>query len=353
MKPYGLMADIHLHNWSAFSTTREDGKNSRLEQLLMEIERCADTVAEEGGDTLIIAGDLFHTRGSLPPSVLNPTIDLFDRLYKAGFKIIILAGNHDLEGKHSENLTSAVTTLRSVGCHVVNSIEDGVLPMDVVLVPWIDKVADLKETLKLVAAGTTDVCNKDLIIHAPIDGVIVGLPDHGLDADWLFSLGFNRVFSGHYHNHCEFDKRRVWSIGALAHHTWSDVGSKAGFLIVKQDTVKWYKSHAPEFVEITAATSMEDIPLLADGNYVRAKINSTKSKDTEELRSYLEDNGAAGVVILAQKEAATRVRGGSTITAGASMAVSVNDFIKAQGYKNHEKLALTCQDILNEVRGAE
>lgn len=353
MKPYGLMADLHLHNWSAFATVEGDGVNSRLGMLLKDICRCAEETRKAGGDTVVVAGDMFHVRGSIAPSVLNPVMDCISSLIKGGIKFVILAGNHDLEGKESNRLGSAITALEGLGCKIVNTFDYGLRCMDrIVLIPWTPKISDLKALIEKARDADPDPSDIDLILHAPIDGVIPGLPDHGLTADWLGSMGFRSVYSGHYHHHKEFD-HNVFSIGALAHHTWSDVGSKAGFLVVGSTGPKWFKSHAPEFVEIHGGTDPDEIPLLVDGNYVRAKINSTKTKDVEELRGYLESCNAKGVVILAQKEATASVReGGSTIKAGASLEVSVTDFIKAQGYANADKLAILCQEILTDVRSA-
>jgi len=350
MRPYGLMADAHLHNWSAFASVEESGVNTRLQLLLNDIRRCADEVKKAGGDTVVIAGDVFHVRGSIAPSVLNPTLDTFRDLIREGVRFVVLAGNHDLEGKESNRLGSAITALEGIGCNVVNTHSAGLMMLDrTVLIPWTQKIDELKVRIEKARDADPRPEEVDLILHAPIDGVIMGLPDHGLSPTWLSAQGFRRVFSGHYHHHKRFGN--VWSIGALAHHTWSDVGTKAGFLVVG-DEVKWHKSHAPEFVEINGATDPDDIPLLVDGNYVRAKINSTKQKDVEELRAYLTSCGAKGVVILAQKDATVAARSGSTISAGASLEVSVTDFIKAQSYANADKLAILCNDILTEARAA-
>ena len=109
MKPYGLMADLHLHNWNAFASVGESGVNARLQLLLNEIRRCADEVKKAGGDTIVIAGDVFHVRGSIAPSVLNPTLDTLRHLISGGIRFVILAGNHDLEGKESNRIGSAIT----------------------------------------------------------------------------------------------------------------------------------------------------------------------------------------------------------------------------------------------------
>ncbi len=346
MKPYGLCADLHFHPWSAFATTNSEGLNGRLMFLLDEMNRMAMEVRKAGGDTIYAAGDIFHVRGSIAPLVLNPVKDCFKSIIDSGINIVLVAGNHDAELKDVTRLSSAITALEDIGCVVIN--EPGRIG-DLVLVPWLKSVEELKKTLEDCEADE----RTDLIIHAPIDDVIPGLPSHGLDADYLDKLGFRRVFAGHYHNHKDFGNG-VYSIGALAHHTWSDVGSKAGFLIVSESEVKWFKSHAPEFIEVTEGMDKETIEMLVDGNYVRAKLNTSRQSEVEEARSFLMDCGAKGVVILAQKEESAIKRTGSAIVkAGMTLDASVGDFIKTTGYKNPAELAVLCGDILAEARAVE
>jgi DNA repair exonuclease SbcCD nuclease subunit len=356
------MADLHAHNWSAFSKVDEKGVNSRLAALLSELSRCAEETKKAGGDMMIIAGDIFHVRGSIAPSVLNPVMDALRAIRQKGLgNIVILAGNHDLEGKESDRVSSAITALEGAGCKVVNSTHTGLEALErVVLIPWIPKIEDLKAAITAAALADTNPREVDLIIHAPVDGVIEGLPDHGLSPEWLAQTGFRRVFSGHYHHHkLLYDGETgtygtdVYSIGAVAHHTWSDVNSKAGFLIVSDAGVKWFKSHTPEFIEISGETDPSEIPLIVDGNFVRAKISSSKQSEVEELRSYLMDSGAAGVVLISQKESSVTARTGSTVKSGTSVEMSVGEFIKAQSYANPEELARLCAGILSDARSVE
>lgn len=348
MKPFGLIADTHNHNWTAFAALTADGVNSRLNEILNETVRCAVSVRKAGGDTIIHGGDLFHVRGSVAPSVLNPTLATYRELIKQGFKIIINAGNHDLEGKEATDLGSAITALREVGCTIIN--EPTYLEKEgLVLVPYINDVKGLKATLEKLQ-DETDAPNSQLIIHAGIDGVIKGLPDHGLSADYLSKLKFDQVFAAHYHNHKKLADN-VWSIGALTHQTWSDVGSKAGFLVVSDEGVKWFASHAPSFIDIDERTDMANIPLLVDGNYVRAKVYSSKESEIAEFREMLVKAGAKGVNLICQPATgATRVA--STIKAGASLEVSVQDYVKSADFGHKDKVGLICQDILTEARGS-
>jgi DNA repair exonuclease SbcCD nuclease subunit len=337
---YGLMADIHFHNWSAFSSINATGVNSRLQVQIDEVKRCADEVKKAGGNKLVIAGDVFHVRGSLAPTVLNPVMDLFNGLTDDGFEIEILAGNHDLEGRNADRVSSAITTLERAGCKVINSPTSDSTYLS--YVPWFNSVKELKEILDTASPVATG----DLILHAPIDDVIIGLPSHGLTASYLAKLGFSRVFSGHYHNHKDFENG-VYSIGALTHHTWSDVGSKAGFLIVTDKLVTWRKSHAPAFVDIHGDTPEEDVPLMVDGNYVRIKTTESNLAKLDELRAWLKECGAIGVIIQSVKVSKeTRT---TSVKSGLTLEASVKSFIDTGEFENKSELAINCARLLEEV----
>lgn len=357
-KPFGLLADLHQHNWQSFSTVNESGINSRLEMLHDEIKRCAVETRKAGGDTIYVAGDVFHVRGSIAPSVLNPTLDVFRALVSDGFIVRLIPGNHDLESKHSKRISNAVTSLEGAGvkvCHEpilfadVDDTSAAMMP-DVLVIPWFDKIAELKTILEGYAGASGMSSTTTLILHAPIDGVIGGLPAHGLTPEYLAGLGFKRVFAGHYHHHKDFENG-VISIGALAHHTWSDVGSKAGFLVVSDGDVRWFKSHTPEFVDLVAAVDESEAEIMAEGNYVRARITSSKTKDINELREWLMKCGAKGVVIQTIKETTSARVGGvaHTVGAGASVETSIADYVKSQEFPNGERVQIECQKILAEV----
>ena len=359
-KPYVLVSDIHFHNWASFAETLPDGTNSRLRILINEMHRACDELLAAGGDTMRIAGDVFHVRGSIAPSVLNLVIDFVVEAEKKGVKIEIIAGNHDLEGKHSENVGNAVRTLTNYPNVTVIELPRVDVSEGVVMVPWVDNLDDLRNTLQSLAeeitSGSGNPAEFDVIIHAPLNGVIVGLPDKGLTTEELVALGFKRIFAGHYHNHKELAPNfAVTSIGALAHHSWSDVNTKAGFLLVQGDSVKWFKSHAPEFVDIADGTTEEEMMFLADGNYVRAHVTDSKVSTIEQVRETVKSWGAKGVVIRHVKAASVTREGavGASIKSGASVHESVSEFVNARhaewAKEKVDTLNQYCQQILAEA----
>lgn len=352
--PYALISDAHMHAWSRFASINPHGVNTRLEIVLNEISRACETLGKLGGRRVRLAGDLFHVRGEIKPSVLNPVLLRIRHLRAAGFEFEAIPGNHDLEGKESDQIGNALGALRDVG--VIVHDETAIIKEHgaVVMVPWFNSIEDLREELGEIAEklGNAIECY-DLIIHAPVNGVIMGIPDHGLSGEELAGLGFKRVFAGHYHDHKEVAPG-VFSIGALTHQTFSDIGTKAGFLIVDDEDVRFHASHAPNFVEITPDTDPDEIPLIADGNYVRLKLQDVTEAQIKEAREELESYGAAGVVINATRSTKAPSREGVASGRGASLDASVEDFIKHKGYETGEALSKRCADILNEAReGAE
>ncbi|MEZ2310842.1 hypothetical protein AB6809_29780 [Paraburkholderia sp. RCC_158] len=352
MTPYGLLSDTHNHSWSAFASVGSDLVNTRLTTILDETERCAVEVKNAGGNTIYHGGDLFHVRGSIPPSVLNPTRARFEHIYRThGVKFRLLPGNHDLEHKHSNAVGNSVEAMRSEWVEVDHDVREHAEHM-VVQVPWIERVEDLKAKLLSIAEGLGDngvIADYDLIIHAPIDGVIAGLPDHGLTGEWLAELGFKRVFAGHYHNHKEIVPGKVWSIGALTHQTWGDVGSKAGFLIVSDGEVKWHSTRAPQFVDIEANMDPTEVSLRCDGNYIRVKVQNAKPSEVSAIRDGLMKHGALGVNVNVVKVATTGRPTVSTVKAGASVEVQVTDYIKGASFEHSELVAQAAINVLAEA----
>lgn len=349
---YGICADAHLHNWTAFASHEADSTNTRLKIQLAELERAAQETVDAGGKRLVIAGDFFHVRGSVAPSVLNPALETLKRI-AAKVEVIVLAGNHDLEHRKADTIGNAVRALDMFGVSVIDTPR-WVQELKLAFVPWVEKVDDLRNIIADLAVKISEVggdpSSVDLILHAPIDGVIERLPEHDLTVEELEDLPFKRVFAGHYHHHKVMGRHnKVISVGALTHHTWSDVGSKAGFLLVGENEVTYRASRAPNFIDATAANTEDELALLADGNYVRARITSSKVEDVEAMRSFLTKAGARGVTIQTVKTArVTRAEGKGTasIEAGASIEVSVAEFVKSKDYPSAEEVIRQSLEVL-------
>ena len=345
------MADLHCHNWSAFSNVDVDlGINNRLMHILDELKRCAAEVLKAGGDTIIIAGDMFHVRGNVSPSVFNPIKYTLASLRDDGIKFQIIAGNHDLQSKESEALGSSVNMLREDSVKIYH--RRGIVnnPVTVILIPWHSTVPLYKEAINETVGIYHDPAQRaaiDLIVHLGIDGSLPYDDGHNVKADWLRNLGFKRVFSGHFHNHKNFGNG-IYSIGSPTHHSFRDVGTKSGFMIVHQDSEKWFSSRAPHFIDIDGSEDHAMLPFIVDGHYVRAKTNFDTPKEIEDAREMLITYGALGVQIVNATSNLSSVRSGTSVKTIDDLDSSVVNYINEQTLRS-DAISL-CADILKEAR---
>lgn len=350
-----IISDTHHHAWTHFAHTVEDGRNSRNEIIIEETRKAAHVLKEKGGNTIIHAGDIFHTRGKLQPSILNPVIELYEELVAEGFDIHVIPGNHDMEANSSGRYTNAVTALRGIGVKIYERTTYSE-ELNILFIPWLPKVQDYRDALadfEESGSGTYDV-----VTHSPLNGVIEGLPNNGLSAEELFEYGDMRTFfTGHYHNHKCYDDdaadQQVVSIGALTHQNFGDIKSLAGYLIYDKDREEFehFETDAPKFKHFD--TDLHDFDEYDFRNaYVRVKTDFTDDKDLRELKKMIEDEGACGVILMPVKKASTVERTEVT-TSHMSMQASVVEFIGLKDIENKEDVTAKALDVLSQVEESE
>lgn len=356
MTPFGIISDVHAHSWNQFSKILPSGVNSRLQDILNSVFASAVDVKACGGQTLYIAGDLFHVRGSVSPKVLNPTKDLFEKITGMGVEIRVLTGNHDLESRDSESLSNACEALSPIeGVKVISSMtifhDD-----NMVMVPWYDSLDDVRKHINAALEEIDDLgdvpSNYSLMIHAPVNGVLIGIPDHGFYWKELERFGFKRVFSGHYHNHKKFEGE-VYSCGALTHQTWNDIGTRAGHMIVDDSGVTHTKSAAPEFRDYDISWDDDTAAENCKGNFIRVRLGEADEDEITMIRDHIVGLGALGCLVQAipvPKGTAT-ARTATTATSKApTVRESIGEWIKnnaaAMTQVEVEKL---CSEIMLEV----
>lgn len=354
---FAILSDIHAYGSTVYSGTGVDGVNIRLQLILDELLRAANTLVAEGGRTIFIAGDIFHTRGSIDPEVLNPLRDTVEQILNLGIDIHAIPGNHDLKSKDSRKLSSQIENLAQISIaggmfRCYNEVTSLQVDGDWFgFVPWRSSNKDLLDDLTSLSAHP-NAAQMHVFIHAGIDGVLSGMPAHGLtDAD-LAAFGFRRVYAGHYHNHVVFPGNKVVSIGATTHHNWGDVGTRAGFLIVEDDTVTFHDTQAPKFADLTGMDELE-MELECRGNYVRFRGPSMTQTEINELRDQFRKWGALGVSIEVPK-ATVAARPSASASKGLTIDQSVANFVDTAKTippsVDREKLKKRCQQILDESR---
>jgi DNA repair exonuclease SbcCD nuclease subunit len=352
---YIVTSDLHLHAWSVFSHHTPEGINNRLAITLAELERAAAHAVKQDNPLMVIAGDIFHQRGVLDPEVLNPTRASFQRILAMGVSIIAMPGNHDLKSRETHELSSSIQNLVQFDIETMSDFkiynEPSVITTGgktIGLIPWFDTAEGLRLALETMAA-CADAPNMDVFIHAGIAGVLPGLKG-ALTPAYLQSLGFKRIFAGHYHNHKDLGGG-VYSIGASTHHNWGDVSSLAGYLEVSDARVTFHDTLAPKFVDISGMDE-DDIQLEAPGNYVRFRGAAMTQDDIKELQGELKKMGALGVSIQVPR-AVVSARAASP-TSSRTLDQSIADYVDADLEVSlnvdRKEVASRAAAILNDVR---
>ncbi|MEQ4626754.1 metallophosphoesterase family protein [Providencia manganoxydans] len=356
---YGLISDTHYHIWDAFSKTSHDGMNSRLKIQLDATKEAAIAAKNAGAKALFHGGDVFHVRGSIAPTVLHYTSELYDWIINTlGLDMYILAGNHDLETNDSVFAANASASFTKIGAHIICSQTPQTFDIGGVkvhMVSWYNDHKSLLNTIKELSKTLDPTVPNDLIIHTSINKAIPGMPDVGMEAEEFKGLGFRYVLSGHYHNHKEVIPG-VISIGALTHQNWGDIGTTAGYMLIHEDgKYSQHETKAPKFIEIE-----EDMDeSLIKGNYVRIRAVIEGDEEGKKIEDMVRLLGAIGVARNFTKRSS--LVGASTATAGTakidSLKESVSNYClllsKSDPSIDVTKLTAACEDILSHAEGKE
>ena len=283
-----IFADPHAHNWASFSNTLSTGVNSRLQDTLNAMSEACDR-ALETDKKVVIAGDIFHTRGHIVPSVFNAVKNLIDDYIKKGINFFILAGNHDAEEKNATENKTSLDTFRQNGCVVVSEGFEKIQVGENTnywLFAWYDNVKELKNVLE---QNRTDMNPEDLVfMHTPISGVVPRI-FNAIDSEYLYSLPCKYVFSGHIH--LPYDhKGKVFSIGSLTQQTMGDYGQNVGYIeLTPKGTVIRTETKAPKFINLNKS-EIDDSLCFAHSiknNFVRITLDNVAEEDKKAIEKKL------------------------------------------------------------------
>jgi DNA repair exonuclease SbcCD nuclease subunit len=330
------ISDTHYHNFERFSTVNKHGINTRLQAIIDATKEATLAAKKQGITVMIHGGDCFHVRGKISPTVLNPVIELYRWIIEeCGMRVVMIAGNHDLESKEASDLTNTASALASVGVEIINqtTIDE---ELQCVFAPWHSSLSDLKQQLSDCATKLDkDVNNYTAVIHAPLNGVIAGIPSHGLDSSDLAKYGYKRIMCGHYHNHVDFGT--VVSIGALTHQTFGDIHSKAGFVIERDGELSHHVTSAPRFVDLEHEdpTDQTEFEECVNGHYVRVKLSDASETELADMRQDLTNAGALGSLITNIPSTTKTTKRTGTTASGVSMESSVSTWVKGRGFPDH------------------
>lgn len=290
-----MSADLHLHKWREFAQLK-NGVNDRLLDGIGVLQSMESYAVSHGIKHAIFAGDLSHKRGWLDVELFNMAYDFFRR---SALYWWLLDGNHDQATKdgriHSLESLAALSNICVTGrsLHLINNV-----PFD--FFPYRDDEKTVMEDLR--KANRNKRANPVAIMHHGFKGARVGSSleyevKEPLDPQAVLNVGYDFVFSGHYHTRQHLAPNLMY-IGAPCEHTRHDRSKrKRGFLVFNTATkdVRVVPLKTPRFVELKIEDPDVDWNLVGkediEGHFIDLTIPEEDSGAVERLMK----NGARGV----------------------------------------------------------
>lgn len=99
---YLVFADLHAHSHKKYSTTTEDGINSRLELALRVLRDLRYHAEHHGIKKVLFAGDLFEAYNKVPMQTISLVHQELCEWSACGVEMLMIPGNHDHAVKTGE-----------------------------------------------------------------------------------------------------------------------------------------------------------------------------------------------------------------------------------------------------------
>lgn len=225
-------ADTHL-GYRAYHRTTPEGRNARMVDIELGLERAIDDILTRDVDLVLHAGDVFH-HNRPTWGTLRVFVEQMRRLEDAGLPVVLIAGNHDTPRLRTTStvydlLPLALPRVRFVTSWDVREIE----------------FADLGLWVHAFPHGANT--NPNLPPLMPIPGARNVLMAHGLAPGLRLahahepgeeqltlevqSTAFDYVALGHYHIHGH-QGGNAWYSGSTERMGWGDEPAEPGYNLV-------------------------------------------------------------------------------------------------------------------------
>lgn len=214
-------------------------------------------------------GDLVDRRKYISFATARKMREMFlDRVHQEGFDMDIIAGNHDVSYKNTNELNALRELVDGKYPHIkIYDKPTEIASGDIVYIPWItadnreDTFKMIKETKAQIAFG-----------HLELQGFLNndGVASEFGDDPKLFDK-FDIVLTGHYHS--RIAKENILYVGCPYQMTWADYNNDKGFHIFDTETRKTefiknpfqlftkinYNDGIKTFDQLKKAVSAEDV----------------------------------------------------------------------------------------------
>jgi DNA repair exonuclease SbcCD nuclease subunit len=315
-----FFSDMHLDNWSAFSTIDGFGYNTRLLEQLRILETIL-RYAQEHSCKVIFAGDLFNRRLLVPSDVLYLTSMIISS-YK--IPIYLLVGNHDMFGGiPAQTVLEVFKHMNHVS--VVNSTCQIYAQPDVhiTLVPY-------GEPIPTASTELPESAFQILVTHYGIHEAKLGPSNYRMESDLtvkqIKEFGYTLSLFGHIHKPQALADN-VIVLGSAMAHSFHEIDEEKYFYIFdcKEKKLVKYPTNAPKFLvhEVWSEEDFWDINT-EDGNYHRINI-MTDTVTFNDIKGFVNPN----VIVSFTKQAQYKPNEETEEAKGRSTKDEIDDYYDA------------------------
>jgi len=294
-----VVSDPHFHNHKVHSFNKE-GVNSRLYFIEQAWDNAVEVGKLKGCSLMLVAGDIFHIRGFIKPSVFNRVVNLIARTAEI-FPVIIIPGNHDQESYQvGESAIDSLSYVKDV--YVIKKPSAlTVRGIRILGIPYIHEIEDFKLTFLSLKTEFSESESSDIfLIHQGIDDFCFGrYPETGLTSEALRSVFSGFIVAGHYHTPGKDESGRIIQSGSLVQDNFGDSGARGCWILdTKKQTSQFIEIESPRFLTITdgKAKSVSEVK----DNYVRIIHKSPST--AKKIRDKCIKEGALSVVVQIERE---------------------------------------------------
>lgn len=301
--PLTVISDPHFHVYKTHATI-EGGINSRQLHIETAVVDAVKAGASRGSRILVITGDIFHIRGSLKTTTFNRVFDLFSRIARSGWKIVMIPGNHDMEDFRGGY--TAIDTLGEIkGCYVLRGF-DGFARLEVddwkfLGFQYVHKPDEFKEKFVEGHKFFGDI-DKDhvILIHQGLSDFDSTGHASQVSCEWLRQNTPGTIVCGHFHGPECNKLDRILQPGAPLQHSFGDEGSDRGCWIVREDQgPEFVPLASPKFITVRTKKDLDQV----SGNFVRVQCKTMKT--AKALSTEAMNLGALDVTVQVDKEFTT------------------------------------------------
>jgi len=341
-----ITADLHAHNFEPFAKPTEFGYNTRLYYILQVFKELEKEAKANKCTTLVILGDLFHTRVIIDTVVYVEVFEALRRLSQI-LTIYILKGNHDCASKDGHH---ALDPLADKNIIIVNSPSlINIEGTPCYFIPYISDPKLIKETLE--KAPPADVLFGHFTATTATPPKMLSPLKEGVDLNENKKIRnkFDFTFLGHFHNFQEIFEKGYY-VGAPIHHNFGDSEDRKYFIAYDGNAKSIKKidvtSRFPRFRQFVIQNNPEELEAFLEDckshDYVQI-IN--RSEDDTKIKKQIPE----GIVFINESNIESVAR--TNITSNMSFTDILKEYVDTfENIKFDKKRLLEIgTEIVNEV----